>query len=115
MNGLLLSERIGRAALNGSHIKIIIPESEVSSAKSEYKNLVQFPSIKISSSKNMNLKYVPTFYTNGNECGFMSMPFEFILYSKPITVALHIKDKSVAQKLENHFNRIWNTTKPFVF
>ncbi|KAH0786710.1 hypothetical protein GPJ56_009342 [Histomonas meleagridis] len=112
MTKMLLSEQLEKEALQGSSIKIIVPLFEASSSKAEYRSLIQFSGIDIHTA---NMSYAPTFYTNGENCGFMPMPFEYIIVSKAITFALHMTDEGVCTKLENHFMKVWNETQVFVY
>lgn len=111
MPELLLSERIELAALNNTKIRILLRESEVKRIENEVRSLIQSPNTEVRTVKTST--HFPTFYVYENEAAFMPLPFEDIVAGDPITLAMKMHDKSIADKLSKHFEEIWAQGTPF--
>lgn len=111
MPELLLSERIGLAALNGTNIRILGKKSEVQKSESQVRSLLQFPNTELRMIETD--AFFPTFYTYNDESGFMPLPFEKIVANQPITFAFKVHNSEIAAKLNSHFEDVWEKSKKF--
>jgi hypothetical protein len=110
MNGLILTESIETEALKGSNIRLLIPRSDFNSTAEQVNSLRAFPNVTM---RGVDFQRFSTFYTFGDESGFMPMPFSQIIKRDAITFALRIVDGDIADKLRNHFDVLWHNATYF--
>jgi hypothetical protein len=105
MPELLIVERIAIAALAGTGVRVLIPQAEWIRSRDQLRSLAQFPNIEIRPVAHECT--LPTLYTFQNQAGFMPMPFELLVKSDAVTVALRLIDDAFAAKLKDHFDALW--------
>lgn len=110
MPELLLSERIERAAVTQSPVRIIIPPIERYETQAEIKSLLEVPNVSMAVFSANSPQ--ATIFMRGNEVGFMSMSFEYIVSTEVASISISIQMPSMAQYIGDHFNKTWeNSTK----
>jgi hypothetical protein len=106
MPELLVSERISVGALNGTNIRVLLPQTELMRSRDELRSLGQFPNVEIRATNPKQCR-LPTLYAFRSQSAFMPMPFDLFVKSDAVTVALRLIDDAFAAKLKDHFDALW--------